>query len=60
MRGLRSALPAAACAERSARIVSRLLSLDVIERARAVALFWPMQERHEVDLRALDARLRDR
>jgi 5-formyltetrahydrofolate cyclo-ligase len=60
MRGLRGALPAAACAERSARIVARLGSLDPVARARAVALFWPIEERHEVDLRALDASLRAR
>lgn len=28
--------------------------------ARAVALFWPIVERHEVDLRPLDAKLRAR
>ncbi len=60
MRGLRSALPSGACAERSARITLRLLSLEVIERARAVALFWPIERRHEVDLRMFDARLRER
>lgn len=60
MRGVRGALPAAVCADRSARIVERLLSLDVVARARTAALFWPMEERHEVDLRALDARLRER
>jgi 5-formyltetrahydrofolate cyclo-ligase len=60
MRGLRSALPASACAERSARIALRLLSLEPIENARAVALFWPIERRHEVDLRPLDVRLRER
>jgi 5-formyltetrahydrofolate cyclo-ligase len=60
MRGLRKTLPASACAERSARIVGRLLELEPLARARAVALFWPIEERHEVDLRALDARLRER
>ncbi len=60
MRGLRKALPAAACAERSARIVEHLLGLDAIQRARSVALFWPIEERHEVDLRPLDAVLRER
>jgi 5-formyltetrahydrofolate cyclo-ligase len=52
MRGLRMAMPASACADRSARIVERLLALDVVAAARAVALFWPIEERHEVDLRA--------
>jgi 5-formyltetrahydrofolate cyclo-ligase len=60
MQGLRRAFPAAACGERSARIVDRVASLEAIATARAVALFWPIEERHEVDLRALDARLRAR
>jgi 5-formyltetrahydrofolate cyclo-ligase len=60
MRGLRKALPATACAERSARIVERLATLEGIAGARSVALFWPIEQRHEVDLRALDARLRER
>ena len=60
MRGLRKTLPASACAERSARIVGRLLELEPLAAARAVALFWPIEERHEVDLRALDSRLRER
>jgi 5-formyltetrahydrofolate cyclo-ligase len=58
MRGLRGALPTSACAERSARICDRLVSLEPFARAGAVALFWPMARRREVDLRALDARLR--
>jgi 5-formyltetrahydrofolate cyclo-ligase len=60
MRGVRKAFPAAACAERSARIVRRLGMLEPIARARNVALFWPMEDRHEVDLRSLDAELRVR
>src|SRR5258708_37233537 len=60
MRGLRKALPASACAQRSARIVDALDALEPVKVARAVALFWPIEERHEVDLRALDARLRAR
>lgn len=60
MRGLRKTLPASACAERSARIVERLSALPPLAQARSVALFWPIEERHEVDLRALDARLRER
>lgn len=60
MRGLRSALPAAACGARSERIVQRLLALDAFSRATRVALFWPIEERHEVDLRRLDAQLRSR
>jgi 5-formyltetrahydrofolate cyclo-ligase len=60
LRGLRAALPASACAARSAQIASRLLELDAFARARSVALFWPIEERHEVDLRPLDASLRGR
>lgn len=60
MRGLRRTLPASACAERSARIVERLSAMQAVSEARAVALFWPIEERHEVDLRPLDARLRER
>jgi 5-formyltetrahydrofolate cyclo-ligase len=60
LRGLRATMPAASCAERSARVVGRLLELEPLARARTVALFWPMTERREVDLRPLDAQLRAR
>lgn len=60
MRGLRKTLPASACAERSARIVERLSALPPVAQSRSIALFWPIEERHEVDLRDLDARLRER
>jgi 5-formyltetrahydrofolate cyclo-ligase len=60
MRGLRKALPLQACSERSNRISERLQALAPFARARAVALFWPMLERHEVDLRPLSASLRER
>lgn len=58
MRALRRTLPASACAERSARIAERLRALEPLARARSVALFWPMEDRHEVDLRGVDAALR--
>ena len=60
MRGLRHTTPASACAERSARIVERLAAMPELASARAVALFWPIVEKHEVDLRALDSALRAR
>jgi 5-formyltetrahydrofolate cyclo-ligase len=60
MRGLRKALPAQACSERSSRICGRLEALPALARARTVALFWPMQERHEIDLRPLSTSLLDR
>jgi 5-formyltetrahydrofolate cyclo-ligase len=56
MRGLRGALPLSACGARSARIGEALL--PVLQGARSVALFWPIEERHEVDLRGTDALLR--
>lgn len=59
-RGLRASIPAVALAERSARIVARLEAEPAILAAREVALFFPMLQRHEVDLRALDASLRAR
>lgn len=60
LRGVRKTTPAEACAERSARIVAALEPHAAIVGARSVALFWPILERHEVDLRALDERLRAR
>jgi 5-formyltetrahydrofolate cyclo-ligase len=60
LRALRQTTPASACAKRSERIVERLLELEVLARASRVALFWPIEARHEVDLRPLDPTLRDR
>lgn len=60
MRGLRHTTPASACAERSARIVELLVAMPELASARAVALFWPIVEKHEVDLRPLDVALRAR
>jgi 5-formyltetrahydrofolate cyclo-ligase len=60
MRGLRNALPPAACGQRSTRISARLSSLEPIATAARAALFWPIERRHEVDLRTLDAALRER
>jgi 5-formyltetrahydrofolate cyclo-ligase len=60
LRGVRKTTPIEACAERSARIVARLEKHPAVAAARAVALFWPILDRHEVDLRALDASLRAR
>jgi len=58
IRGVRAALPPRAVAERSARIVASLEALPAVAQAAAVALFWPIEGRNEVDLTALDARLR--
>lgn len=60
MRGLRNTMPASACLARSARIVASLELLPEVLAAQHVALFYPIEERHEVDLRALDASLRQR
>ncbi|HEY2515968.1 MAG TPA: 5-formyltetrahydrofolate cyclo-ligase, partial [Polyangiaceae bacterium] len=60
MRGLRKALPSSACAARSEKIAERLAGLEPVASASRVALFWPIEERHEVDLRGLDRRLRER
>jgi 5-formyltetrahydrofolate cyclo-ligase len=60
LRGVRAAMPLEACAARSAKIVARVEALEVVRKARSVALFWPIVERHEVDLRPLDAALRAR
>lgn len=60
MRGLRNAVPGPACGERSAAIRARLEAMECLRRARTVALFWPMEDRHEVDLRPLDITLRAR
>ncbi len=57
-RGVRKATPLDAIAARSARVVERLVELDAIRAARSVALFWPIEIEHEVDLRALDTALR--
>jgi len=60
MRSVRGTTPLSAIAERSARIVDRLSAHEPFAKAMSVALFWPIVERHEVDLRALDPALRAR
>ena len=56
----RRALPPAAVQARSASIVESLARLAPLASARAVASFWPMEGRAEVDLRPLDAMLAER
>lgn len=60
MRGLRKTMPLEACQERSAAIIATLERHEAVVSARRVALFWPIEARHEVDLRVLDASLRAR
>jgi 5-formyltetrahydrofolate cyclo-ligase len=57
-RATRNALPKEALAARSAQIVERVAASDAFRAARNVALFWPLVERAEIDLRELDARAR--
>jgi 5-formyltetrahydrofolate cyclo-ligase len=60
LRGVRKTAPLEACAERSSKIVAALEAHQAVKEAQQVALFWPMIERHEVDLRPLDRVLRER
>ncbi len=60
MRALRKATPAAQTEARSAEIVQRLLALERLATARSVAVFYPMLDKHEVDLRPLVTALRAR
>lgn len=60
MRALRLAIPAPARAARSAALCQRVLDLPEVGGARAVALFAPMEERGEVDLRPAHVALRER
>lgn len=59
-RALRNSIPRSAILERSSRIVATLDALPVVLAALTVALFYPIEGRNEVDLTALDARLRAR
>jgi 5-formyltetrahydrofolate cyclo-ligase len=60
LRGVRKTTPAEACAERSRAIVARLEAHEAVAAAKSIALFWPIESKHEVDLRPLDATLRAR
>jgi 5-formyltetrahydrofolate cyclo-ligase len=59
-RALRNTIPASAIAERSAKIVTRLEALPQLQQAKRVALFWPIEGRNEVDLRAFAETLKIR
>ncbi len=56
----RGSLPRAAVVARSAALCERLLASEELGRARHVALFWPIERFNEVDLRSVDAALRER
>jgi 5-formyltetrahydrofolate cyclo-ligase len=55
MRSLRLALPESAVAQRSRAIVERVSAHPAFVEARGIALFWPIEQNREVDLRPLDA-----
>lgn len=59
-RAVRSAIPRAALKLRSDAIATRIDALPELAAARSVALFWPMEDRGEVDLREVGARCRQR
>ena len=58
MRALRTAHPAEALKIRSRAVVARALALPAFVAAGGVALFFPMEDRKEIDLRDLDAEAR--
>lgn len=60
LRALRQALPEARWQYRSQAICERLLAHPAFVDPSGVALFWPMIERREVDLRPIDAAMRAR
>jgi 5-formyltetrahydrofolate cyclo-ligase len=62
-RALRGAIPRRALKVRSDAVVARLEALEpalLPSPLRSVALFWPMEDKGEVDLRAFDASCRAR
>jgi 5-formyltetrahydrofolate cyclo-ligase len=59
-RALRLTIPESAIAERSTKLRATLEALPEFALARSVALFHPIVDRHEVDLRPLDTLLRAR
>jgi 5-formyltetrahydrofolate cyclo-ligase len=58
-RALRNTVPQSAIAERSAKIQSRLEKLPQMQAAKKIALFWPIEGRNEVDLRAFSKSLQN-
>ena len=60
MRAQRQDLSALDWQARSEAVVRRLLNLDALLTSRAVATYWPMVERREVDLRPLARELQAR
>jgi 5-formyltetrahydrofolate cyclo-ligase len=58
-RALRNSIPESARVARSQRIVERVTADPVFTAAQRVALFWPMLDRNEVDVRPIDRAARD-
>src|SRR6478752_2358163 len=58
MKALRTAHPAEALLRRGRSLVSRALQMPEFRAASSVALFFPMVERKEIDLRELDREAR--
>ena len=58
MRGLRVTTPASKIEARSAAVRASLRALPAVVAAESVALFWPIEARHELDLRPLAKELR--
>jgi 5-formyltetrahydrofolate cyclo-ligase len=58
MRSLRAAYPEAQRADKSRAVVERISALPEFMSARGVALFWPLLDRQELDVRALDSAAR--
>ena len=59
MRALRATIPDGARTERSQKIVERILQAEEFRGASGVGMFWPMLEKHEVDIRSLDTVCRE-
>jgi 5-formyltetrahydrofolate cyclo-ligase len=60
LRAVRKTAPLEACAARSEKIIRSLEEHESVKTAKSAALFWPIVDKHEVDLRAFDASLRAR
>lgn len=60
LRGLRKTTPTSSISARSIKIIAHVEEMDVVRAAKSIALFWPIIERHEVDLRVFDKLLRQR
>jgi 5-formyltetrahydrofolate cyclo-ligase len=58
LRAARASIPAVDLRRNSQIICDRVAELEVFRRARGVALYWPMLERGEVDVRDLDQKAR--